>query len=239
MAQAGHLPAQSSVIMLRIHDYQRRPVAEQARLRAQLDTLLALLLPDIPENSRVVLSGNGSAALAFLDNPPAALAFAERALYASQAGLNLSIGIDHGPVEVVRGNDQDSSSPDDALAGDGLATASVMAAATESGLLVSQNFRTALSQAKPGAEYALVPADNFSDAGLRTYQVYCLDRLALSKRRRLYIIVAISIFLLLMTATWVLRISFEDRPRLLAPYFTMDAESPTPKHSGRLPYGKR
>ncbi len=226
--------------MLRIQDYPRRPVAEQARLRAQLDTLLALLLPDISDDSRIVLSGNGSAALAVLDNPAAALAFAERALYASQAGLNLSIGIDHGPVEVVKGNDPDSASADDALAGDGLATASVMAAAaSEAGLLVSQNFRTALSQAQPGAEYALVPADNFSDAGLRTYQVYCLDRLALRKRRRLYVIVAISIFLLLVTASWVLRISFEDRPRLLAPYFTMDADSPPPKHTGKSPYGKR
>lgn len=224
--------------MLLIQDYPRRPVAEQARLRAQLDTLLALLLPDIPDSSRVVLSGNGSAAVAFLDNPPAALAFAERALYASQAGLNLSIGIDHGPVEVVKGNNLNST--DDALAGDGLATASVMAAAaSEAGLLVSQNFRTALSHAQPGAEYALVPADNFSDAGLRTYQVYCLDRLAQRKRRRLYAIVAIAIFLLLMTATWVLRISFDDRPRLLAPYFTMDVEPPPPKHAGKLPYGKR
>ncbi|MGV8934244.1 MAG: hypothetical protein ACOH1I_06455 [Gallionellaceae bacterium] len=230
MAQAEQIPLQSSVIILRIQDYPRRPVAEQARLRAQLDTLLALLLPDIPQNSRIVMSGNGNAAVAILDNPPVALAFAERALNANQAGLNLGLGIDHGPVEVVQGNNLDSSSNDAALSGDGLATASIMAAAaSEVGLLVSQNFRTALAQAKPGAEYALVQSDNFSDAGLRTYQVYALDRLAPPKRRRHYSIVALSIFVLLMVASVAMRLSYADRPRPLAHFFTTIVETVTTK----------
>lgn len=230
MAQAEQLPLQSSVIILRIQDYPRRPVTEQARLRAQLDTLLALLLPDIPDNSRIVMSGNGNAAVAILDNPPAALAFAGRALNANQAGLNLSIGIDHGPVEVVQGNTLDSTSIGVALAGDGLATASIMAAAaSEMGLLVSQNFRTALAQAKPGAEYALVQSDNFSDAGLRTYQVYALDRLAQPRRRRLYSIVALSTFVLLIAASMAMRLSYADRPRPLAHFFTTNVETLTPR----------
>src|SRR5512145_2826899 len=138
MTEADHLPALSSVVLLRLRDYARRPVAEQARLNAQLDTVLAMLLPDIPERGRIVLAGNGSAAVAVLDNAPAALAFAERALSANRAGLGLCIGIDHGPVEML------ADESGDVLAGDGVATASVMAAfATEAGLLASQNFRTA------------------------------------------------------------------------------------------------
>ncbi len=224
MSESFNLPAQCSVVMLRMQDYARRPVAEQARLRAQLDTLLALLLPDIPEQSRVVLGGHGSASVAFLNNPVAALSFSERALYAKQSGLNLSIGIDHGPVEVIKNGNAESATEDHALAGDGVATASVMAAAAnETGLIASQNFRTALARAKPGAEFSLVQTANFSDAGLRTYQVYTLDRKAPAKRSKLFTIIAVSVFLLLMAASAGVRYSIEDRPRPLAQYFAPPA----------------
>ena len=213
MTEADHLPALSSVILLRLRDYARRPVAEQARLSAQLDTVLAMLLPDIPARARIVLSGSGRAAVAVLDNAPAALAFAERALSANQIGLGLCIGIDHGPVEILNGESGD------VLAGDGVATASIMAAfATEAGLLVSQNFRTALAQMSPGSEGVLVPTDNFSDAGLRTYQVFRLDRLAPRQRRRRFIVVSVAAVFLLLTTAMALRLSVPNRPRPLAPY---------------------
>lgn len=232
MTEAEHLPAQCSVVLMRLHDYPRRPVAEQARLSAQLDTLLALLLPDMPAPSRIVLSGNGSAAVAVLDNPPAALAFAERALNANHIGLGLCIGIDHGPVESV------SSEAGEALAGDGLATASVMAASVAAaGLLVTQNFRTALAQMSPGAEIALVPTTHLSDAGLRTYQVFSLDRLAPGRRRRGFLMVASGVFILLLAAAIGARFA-PERPRPLAPYLDIFSSS-APEHITNLPHGKR
>lgn len=213
MTEADHLPAQSSVVLFRLRDYSRRPVAEQARLNAQLDTVLAMLLPDIPERERIVLAGSGSAAVAVLNNAPAALAFAERALSANRVGLGLCIGIDHGPVEVLAGESGD------ALGGDGVATASVMAAfADGAGLLVSQSFRTALAQMSPGSESVLVPTDNFSDAGLRTYQVFRLDRFAARQRRRRLIVVAAAAALLMLSMAVALRMGFPDRPRPLEPY---------------------
>lgn len=213
MTDAEHLPALSSVVVLRVKDYPSRPVAEQARLSAQLDTVLAMLLPDIPANARIVLAGNGSVAVAMLDNAPAALAFADRALNANHAGLGLCIGIDHGPVEVLGGESGD------VLAGDGVATASVIAAfATDAGLLASQNFRTALAQMSPGSERVLVPTVSFSDAGLRTYEVFCLDRLAPGRRQRRLILVAATSFLLLLITATALRLGVPNRPRPLAPY---------------------
>lgn len=200
-------------MLLRLHDYAQRPVAEQARLSAQLDTVLAMLLPDIPEQSRIVLSGGGRAAVAVLDNPPAALAFAEAALTANQAGLGLCIGIDHGPVEIVH---EESG---DVLAGDGVVTASVMATfASDAKLLMSQNFRTALANRSPGSEEALVPADNFSDAGLRTYQAFRLDRQAMQQRRRRFIMIAVVSAILLLSISVAFRMTLPDRPRPLAPY---------------------
>lgn len=233
MTEAAHLPALSSVVLLRICDYARRPVAEQARLNAQLDTVLALLLPAIPARTRMVLTGNGNAAVAVLDNAPAALAFAEHALHANNAGLGLCIGIDHGPVEVLSGD------AGDVLAGDGVATASVMAAsAADAGLLVTQNFRAALAQKSPGAESALVPAVNLSDAGLRTYQVYGLDRLAPRRRRRGFMLIAVITACVLLSIATSLRLWMPDRPRPLAPYLDKFSSIITIERTTRYPHGK-
>lgn len=211
MTDIDHPPVQSSVVLLRICDYARRPVAEQARLNAQLDTVLALLLPDIPERSRLVLAGNGSAAVAVLGDAPAALAFAERALNAYDAGLGLCIGIDHGPVELL------NSDTSEELAGDGVATASVLSAsASDTGLLVSESFRTALAFMSPGAESALVPAVSLSDAGLRAYQAYTLDRTAPHRRRRNFKFVVVAAACVLLAVAMSLRLWMPDRPRPLA-----------------------
>jgi len=232
MTEADHLPALSSVVLLRICDYARRPVAEQARLNAQLDTVLALLLPAIPARTRLVLAGNGCAAVAVLDNAPAALAFAEHALQANSAGLGLCIGIDHGPVEVL------SSDTGEVLAGDGVATASVMAAsATDAGLLVTQNFRTALAQKSPGAEIALVPAVNLSDAGLRTYQVYRLDRLAPRRRRHQFIFIGAVMACVLLASATALRLWVPERPRPFAAEVKKPAPPPV-ERPFRFFYGK-
>lgn len=214
MSESLHLPTLCSVVLLRVRDYARRPVAEQARLTAQLETVLALLLPDIPARSRAVLEDHGLAVVAVLDNPPAALLLAERALHAGVAGLALGIGVDHGPVEIVAGDRGES------LAGDGVATASVLSAfAAEAGLLVSKDFRTALAQRDPAAPVMLVSAGQFSDAGLRSYQAYRVDHGARRWRRRNFAIVAGSTALLVLGAAMALRSMAPDRPRPLAPYW--------------------
>lgn len=231
MTEVEQSPVKSSVVLLRICDYARRPVAEQARLSAQMDTLLALLLPDIPARSRLVLAGNGSAAVAVLDNAPAALAFAERALHAHDAGLGLCIGVDHGPVEVW------SSEASEDLAGDGVATASVLAAsATDTGLLATQNFRTALAYMSPGAEHALVRAGDVSDAGLRTYQAYSLDRMAARRRARNFMLIAVVTACALLAAAMSLRLWMPNRPRPLAAEFGNFA--PATEHHTRTLHGR-
>jgi hypothetical protein len=245
MNDISHLPVLSSVVLLRLIDYAKRPVAEQARLNAQLDTILALLLPDIPAQSRIVLSGTGSVAVAVLNNPLAALAFAERALLANHIGLNMCIGIDHGPIEVV------SNASGEILAGDGISTASVIAAfSTTTGLLVSQNFRTAYAQMSPGAENILVPTSNFSDAGLRTYNVFCLDRQAPNRRRRRLLLLGASLAGLLLLSAMTVRYTLPNRPQPLASYFDTPEvvtpvaaperpkiENPKIEHPKRAPYG--
>jgi hypothetical protein len=213
MFQAEPPPVLSSVVVLRLRDFARRPVAEQARLTAQLDTVLALLAPDIAPRERIVLDGHGSVAVAVLGNPPAALSLARRALRANQTGLGLCIGIDHGPVQIMAGD------AGDALAGDGVATAVVMASfASDAGLLVSKNFRAALAQTLPGAQGVLVASGSFNDAGLRSYQAFGMDTEAPLRRRRRFIMIAAAAVLVLFAAAAALRLGVPDRPRPLAPY---------------------
>jgi hypothetical protein len=244
MIDTEHLPVLSSVVLLRLIDYAKRPVAEQARLNAQLDTVLAMLLPDMSAQTRIVLSGNGSAAVAVLNNPLAALAFAERALRANDSGLDLCIGIDHGPVEMV------ISDSGEFLTGDGVATASVIAAfSTDAVLQASQNFRTALAQMSPGAENRLVPTANFSDAGLRTYNIFCLDPLAPGRRRRRLVMLGATLVALLLLSATVVRYTLPDRPQPLAAYFSPPevvspvvperpkVEHPKAERPKRAPYG--
>ncbi len=211
MTEIEHLPVQSSVVILRIRDFARRAVAEQARLSAQLDTVLAMLLPYVPSHTRLVLSGNGMAAVAVLEDAPAALSFAARALHAYDAGLGLCIGIDHGPVEAV------SNEENEELAGDGLATASILAAsASDTGLLATESFRTALAYMSPGAESALVPAASLSDTSLRTYKTYTLDREATQRRHRKLVLIGIVTASVMLAVAMSLRMWLPDRPRPLA-----------------------
>ncbi|MCG6932833.1 MAG: hypothetical protein LJE57_04270 [Gallionella sp.] len=170
--------------------------------------------------------------MAVLNNAPAALVFAERALKANQAGLGLCIGIDHGPVEVING----ASGAE--LVGDGVVTASVMAAfATEEGLLATQNFRTALAHMSPGSESVLAQTENFSDAGLRTYQAFRLDRRAQRQRRRRFILSAVIAAALLIATAVTLRLGVPDRPRPLANYMGSSISSAL-DHLKRFSHGK-
>jgi hypothetical protein len=116
------------------------------------------------------------------------------------------------------------------LVGDGMATASVIAAfAADTVLLASQNFRTALAQMTPGAESRLVPTANFSDAGLRTYNVFGLDPLAPGRRRRSLIMLGAALVTVLLLAASAVRYYVPNRPQPLASYFSSPvAEAPAP-----------
>jgi len=202
----------ASVVLLRLNEFNRRSVAEQARLAAQLDAVLAVLLPALPMSERIVLEGSGGAAVVVLDNPAAALRLAESMLAANQAGLDLSVGIDHGPLEVV------AAESGHALSGDVVATATTIAAfASEFGLFTSQSFRSAFAQARPGEEALLVPAGVFSDASLRSYPLYCVDRAAVSRRRRLFQYVAAGLAGVLLVSAVAVHLLVPERPRPLAP----------------------
>src|SRR5436190_23488615 len=90
----------ASVVFLKIQDFARRPASEQARLRAQLEAVVAVVTAEVPPASRLVLEASDGVAIVFLDDPVAALRLGQRALTAGTAGLPLSAGVNHGALQL-------------------------------------------------------------------------------------------------------------------------------------------
>ncbi len=175
----------ASVVFLKIQEYARRPVQEQARLRAQLEAVLAVTLADLPPENRIVLDAADGTAVAVLADPEEALRLAERALPAMAAGLPLCIGINQGTVQMASGGD--------GMIGDGIAVAaSVAEFASPSRVLISRSFRDALADITPGTEAGFFPAGVFTDAGLRTHELFFPDKQATGRRQRRLIALGIA-----------------------------------------------
>lgn len=173
----------ASVAFLKIQDFARKPVPEQARLRAQLEAVIAVTTAEIPASSRILLDASDGAAIVVLADPEATLRLGERALTASAGGLPLCIGINHGVVLVASGG-----RGGDGMVGDGIAVAATIAEfASSSRLLASRSFREALADAAPGVETALVSAGTVTDPGLRTHEVFSPDRRVALRQRRQFL----------------------------------------------------
>jgi class 3 adenylate cyclase len=169
----------ASVVFLKMQEFARRQVTEQARLRAQLEAVVAVTTAELAPEGRIVLDAADGVAIVVLGDPKGALRLAERALTAAAAGLPLSAGVNHGAVQPAGSRD------DDGMIGDGIAVAaSVAEFASPTRLLISRSFRDALADSAPGLETRLAPAGVFTDAGLRTHELFSPDKLAAGRRRR-------------------------------------------------------
>jgi hypothetical protein len=169
----------ASVVFLKIHEFARRSVQEQTRLRAQLEAVVAVTAAEIAPAARVVLDASDGIAVVVLGAPRAALALAERALAASAVGLPLAAGINHGAVALAGAKKRDG------MTGDGIAVAASAAEfSSPARVLATRAFREAVADEAPGAEAVLVPAGTFTDAGLRAHELYAPDAAAPGRRRR-------------------------------------------------------
>src|SRR2546430_14891139 len=164
MKTANAAATLASVVFLKIQEFARRPVQEQARLKAQLEAVVAVTPAELAPASRVVLDAADGAAIVVLGDPKGALRLAERALAATAAGLPLCVGVNHGAVQLAPGGRDE-----DGMIGDGIAVAaSVAEFASPSRLLMSRSFRDAMADASPGLESGVFPAGVFYAAGLWT-----------------------------------------------------------------------
>ena len=193
MAAAKNPSFYASVVFLKIQDFARRPATEQARLRAQLQAVVAVTAAEIPPAGRVMLDAADGAAIVVLDHPRRALRLAERALTAVAVGLPLSAGLNHGALQLAARKNSEG------MAGDGIAVAAAVAAfAGPSRILASRAFRDAMAEAAPGQEAVLAPAGTFNDPNLRSHELFTPNARALGRRNRRYNAVAVVLLLALV-----------------------------------------
>ena len=190
----------ASVAFLRIQDFARRPASEQARLRAQLDAVVAVTAAELPPERRIVLDASDGVVIVVLRDPRGALRLAESALAASSAGLPLSAGLNHGALQLA------GRKGGEGMTGDGIAVAaSVAAFAPAARLLASRAFRNALAEASPGLESLLAPAGTFNDPGLRAHELFKPDEKAPARRSLRYTAAAMVVALALVGGGIALR----------------------------------
>jgi class 3 adenylate cyclase len=171
MTSRNAAAALASIVFFKIHEFAQRSVSEQARLRAQLEAVVAVTIAPLAPPNRIVLEAADGAVVVVIGDPSGALRLAEQALAATAAGLPLAIGINHGAIQT---EDTRNAS---GLTGDGIAVAASIAAfAASGGMLISRSFRSAITAAAPGSEASLFPAGIFSDDALREYELFGLER---------------------------------------------------------------
>jgi len=200
----------ASVVFLKIQEFARRPVQEQARLRAQLEAVVAVSSAELALASRIVLDAADGAAVVVLGDPRGALHLAGRALAATVAGLPLCIGVNHGAVQMASARD------DDGMIGDGIAVAaSVAEFASPARLLMTRSFRDAMADAAPGLESGLFPAGVFTDAGLRTHELFSPDGRVAERRRTRFFALAVAAVIGLVGAGVAARVSAEGHQKFV------------------------
>ncbi|HVY04571.1 MAG TPA: hypothetical protein VHB46_01220 [Burkholderiales bacterium] len=181
MNEPGSLPTLASVVFIRITEFGRRSVPEQARLRAQLESALAVALIRIEARTRIILDAPDGMAIAVLDNPKGALDIAQRCMSAAAAGVSMAVAINHGAIRLAP-----DSGGHQGLIGDAVGTASAIAHfAGPARLFVSRSFREALAEASPARAASIRPAGIFTDANVRTHELFAPDAAAALRRRKI------------------------------------------------------
>jgi hypothetical protein len=165
-----------SVVYLRMCGFDRLPVVEQARARTELDSTVKAALIPIDRADRVMLDAADGFAIILLGSPVTALSLGQRCLAATD--LPLAVGINYGVV-VAAGENLTVSG----FLGDGLRSAGIAAqSASPAQLLVTRSFRDALCANAPARAAEFAAAGIFSDASMRTHELFVIN--AVGRRRR-------------------------------------------------------
>ncbi|MDP8982823.1 MAG: hypothetical protein M3O35_19780 [Acidobacteriota bacterium] len=137
-----------SVVFMDIVSYSKQSVQLQMKWKERFNAYLAEAIRDVPEIDRVILDTGDGAALCFLGDPEAAMFSALKLRTAflhdvieQQPGLRVRIGVNLGPVKLVR----DINGNLNAI-GDGINVAQrVMNFAVENQVLVSRSYYEVVS----------------------------------------------------------------------------------------------
>ena len=129
-----------SVLFLDIVEYSKKPVSEQLQLKQEFNRGLTKSLEQVPPRDRIILDTGDGAAVTFMGDPEDAL-FAAMAMRDSAGALAVRLGVNLGPVRLVKDLNSQLN-----IIGDGINVAQrVMSFARPGQLLVSRSFYEVVS----------------------------------------------------------------------------------------------
>jgi len=129
-----------SVLFLDIVEYSKKPVSEQLQLKQEFNRVLTKALEPVPARDRIILDTGDGAAVTFMGDPEDAL-FASMAVRDSAGALAARLGVNLGPVRLVKDLNGQLN-----IIGDGINVAQrVMSFARPGQLLVSRSFYEVVS----------------------------------------------------------------------------------------------
>ncbi len=169
-----------SIAFLDIVEYSKKPVSEQMVLKQSFNTLVGKALAPVETRDRVVLDTGDGAAITSLGDPEDALAvsMAIRDAAAAQSGLLVRMGINLGPVRLVRDLNSQLN-----IIGDGINVAQrVMSFAEPGQLLVSRSFYEVVSCLSRDYEKLFGYVGARTDKHVRAHEVYSVGNGKLPER---------------------------------------------------------
>lgn len=167
-----------SVLFLDIAEYSRRSVAEQLELKQTFNDALRNALEQVASRDRVVLDTGDGAAVTFLGDPEDAL-FAAMAFRNTTRALKVRLGINLGPVRLLRDVNTQVN-----MIGDGINVAQrVMSFATPGQLLVSRSFYEVVSCLSRDYATLFRHEGSRTDKHVREHEVYSVGEDGAAARR--------------------------------------------------------
>jgi class 3 adenylate cyclase len=167
-----------SVLFMDVVGYSKDGVDEQVRVKRKLNRVLSDALDQVPPTERIVVDTGDGAAVAYLENPEAAL-FSALVVLDHAGEVQVRMGINLGPVTLL----QDINGRDN-MVGDGINTAErIMSFANARQLLVSRSFYDVIRHLS--REYAELfrPQQPVSDKHGRSHEVYAVSEAVRVGRR--------------------------------------------------------
>ena len=129
-----------SVLFLDIVEYSKKPVSDQLHIKQEFNRILTKALEQVPSRDRIILDTGDGAAVTFMGDPEDAL-FAAMAVRDSAGALAVRLGVNLGPVRLVKDLNSQMN-----IIGDGINVAQrVMSFSQPGQLLVSRSFYAVVS----------------------------------------------------------------------------------------------
>lgn len=166
------------MLFLDIAEYSRKSVGEQLALKQTFNDALTRALEQVAPRDRVVLDTGDGAAVTFLGDPEDAL-FSAMAFRNSTRALKVRLGINLGPVRLLRDVNAQVN-----MIGDGINVAQrVMSFASPSQLLVSRSFYEVVSCLSRDYATLFQHEGSRTDKHVREHEVYSVGEDGPAARR--------------------------------------------------------